>query len=314
MHDLPTGKAGAAGHRYFAGGVGHVFQHVVQVLGNAFQVGFGAGCQQQVALHRISVGGGGAVGVDDPHVTVRLPDLDFLNGLDGVVLIDQAVSIVGGAAGTVRGDFGGAALVCVGQELQLAVCIHVGVAACRFRRPGDDLAAGQVVRVERLHAVAAVDGQAAAGQRDPCPLAGQLNQLPDGLGELCLIGPQPAGEIGIQLGHGVVGRDLVAVALGAGGLFSIENAHLGSVPGIVLPVIGQGVPGGNLQAAARVRPDFGFNVVRKRRADGKFLPGVHRSVQGKSFKGAASLSAFQLSAVWQPQNGIVHTSPPVSIR
>ena len=143
MHDLPAGKVGTAGHRYFAGGVGHVFQHVVQVLDNAFQVGFGAGCQQQIALHGISVGGGGAVGVDDPHVTVRLPDLDFLNGLDGVVLVAQAVSIIGGAvAGTVRGDFSSAALVCVGQELQLAVCIHVGVAACRFRRPGDNLSAG----------------------------------------------------------------------------------------------------------------------------------------------------------------------------
>ena len=198
--------------------------------------------------------------------------------------------------------------------MQLAVCIHVGVAACRFRRPGDDLAAGQVVRVERLHAVAAVNGQAAAGKCDPCPLAGQLHQLPDSFGELCLIGVQPTGEIGIQLGHGVVGRDLVAVALGAGGFFSIEDTHLGAVPGIILPVIGQGVPGGNLQAAARVRPDFGFDVVRKRRTDGKFLPGVYRSVQGESFEGAASLSAFQLSAVWQPQNGIVHTSPPVSIQ
>ena len=143
VHDLPAGKAGTAGHGHFAGGVGHVFQHVVQVLDNAFQVGFGAGCQQQVALHCVSVGSGGAVGVDDPHVTVRLPDLDFLNGLDGVVLIAQAVSIIGGAvAGSVRGDFSSTALVCVGQELQLAVCIHVGVAACRFRRPGDDLSAG----------------------------------------------------------------------------------------------------------------------------------------------------------------------------
>ena len=292
MHDLPAGKAGTAGHRYFAGGVGHVFQHVVQVLNNAFQVGFGAGCQQQIALHGIGVGGSGAVGVDDPHVTVRLPDLDFLNGLDGVVLIDQAVSIVGGAAGTVRGDFSSAALVCVGQKLQLAVCIHVGVAACRFRRPGDDLAAGQVVRVERLHAVAAVDGQAAAGQRNPCPLAGQLNQLPDSFGELRLIGPQPAGEVRIQLGHGVIRRDLVAVALGAGGLFSIENAHLGTAPGIILPVIGQGVPGGNLQAATRVRPDFGFDVVRKRRADGKLLPGVHRSVQRQAFDRAAGGAAL----------------------
>ena len=143
VHDLPAGKAGTAGHRYLAGGVGHVFQHVVQVLGNAFQVGFGAGCQQQVALHCIGVGGGGAVGVDDPHVTVRLPDLDFLNGLDRVVLVAQAVGIVGGAvAGTVRGDFNSAALVCVGQELQLAVCVHVGIAACCFRRPGDNLSAG----------------------------------------------------------------------------------------------------------------------------------------------------------------------------
>ena len=198
--------------------------------------------------------------------------------------------------------------------MQLAVCIHVGVAACRFRRPGDDLSAGQVVRIERLHAVAAVDGQAAAGQRNPCPLAGQLYQLPDSFGELCLIGVQPTGEVRIQLGHGVIRRDLVAVALGAGGLFGIENAHLGAAPGIVLPVVGQGVPGSNLQAAARVRPDFGFDVVRKRRADGKFLPGVHRSVQGKIFESAAGLAAFQLSAVWQPQNGIVHTSPPVSIR
>ena len=176
--------------------------------------------------------------------------------------------------------------------MQLAVCIHVGVAACRFRRPGDDLAAGQVVRVERLHAVAAIDGQAAAGQRDPRPLAGQLYQLPDGLGELRLIGPQPAGKVRIQLGHGVVGRDLVAVALGAGGLFSIENAHLGAVPGIILPVIGQGVPGGNLQAATRVRPDFGFDVVRERRADGKFLPGVHRSVQRQAFDRAAGGAAL----------------------
>ena len=247
MYDLAAGKAGAAGHRYFAGGVGHVFQHVVQVLDDAFQVGFGAGCQQQIALHCIGVGGSGAVGVDDPHVTVRLPDLDFLNGLDCVVLVAQAVSIIGGAvAGTVRGEFNSAALVCVGQELQLAVCIHVGVAACRFRRPGDDLAAGQVIRIERLHAVAAIDGQAAAGQRNPRPLAGQLNQLPDSFGELCLIGPQPAGEVRIQLGHGVVGRDLVAVALGAGGLFSIENAHLGAAPGIVLPVVGQGIPGSDL--------------------------------------------------------------------
>ena len=262
-------------------------------MDNAFQVGFGAGCQQQIALHCIGVGDSGAVGVDDPHVTVRLPDLDFLNGLDCVVLVAQAVSIIGGAvAGTVRGDFNCAALVCVGQELQLAVCIHVGVAACCFRRPGDDLAAGQVVRVERLHAVAAIDGQAAAGKRDPCPLAGQLYQLPDGFGELCLIGVQPAGEVRIQLGHGVVGRDLVAVALGAGGLFSIENAHLGAVPGIVLPVIGQGVPGSNLQAAARVCPDFGFDVVRKRRADGELLPGVHRSVQRQAFDRAAGGAAL----------------------
>ena len=293
VHDLPAGKAGAAGHRYFAGGVGHVFQHVVQVLDNAFQVGFGAGRQQQIALHCISVGGGGAVGVDDSHVTVRLPDLDFFNGLDRVVLVAQAVSIIGGAvAGTVRGDFNCAALVCVGQELQLAVCIHVGVAACRFRRPGDDLAAGQVVRVERLHAVAAIDGQAAAGQRNPCPLAGQLYQLPDSFGELCLIGVQPAGKVCIQLGHGVIGRDLVAVALGAGGLFSIENAHLGAVPGIVLPVVGQGVPGSNLQAAARVRPDFGFDVVRKRRADGELPPGVHRSMQRQAFDRAAGGAAL----------------------
>lgn len=143
VHDLPAGKAGAAGHRYFAGGVGHVFQHVVQVLGNAFQVGFGAGCQQQVALHCIGVGGSGAVGVDDPHVTVRLPDLHFLNGLYRVVLVTQAVRIKSNAAvGSIRGDFSSAALVCVGQELQLAVCIHVGVAACRFRRPRNDLAAG----------------------------------------------------------------------------------------------------------------------------------------------------------------------------
>ena len=143
MHDLPTGKSGTARHRYFAGGVRHAFQHVVQVLGNGFQVGFGSGCQQQVALHCIGVGGSGAVGVNHPHVIVRLPDLDFLNGLDRVVLIAQTVGIVGGAvAGTVWGDFSSAALVCVGQELQLAVCIHVGVAACRFRRPGDDLSAG----------------------------------------------------------------------------------------------------------------------------------------------------------------------------
>ena len=247
VHDLPAGKAGAAGHRYFAGGVGHVFQHVVQVLDNAFQVGFGAGCQQQIALHCISVGGGGAVGVDDSHVTVRLPDLDFFNGLDRVVLVAQAVSIIGGAAaGTVRGDFDSAALIGVGQELQLAVRVHVGIAASRFRRPGDDLSAGQVVRVERLHAVAAIDGQAAAGKRDPRPLAGQLNQLPDSFGELCLIGVQPAGKVRIQLGHGVIGRDLVAVALGAGGLFSIENTHLGAAPGIVLPVVGQGIPGSDL--------------------------------------------------------------------
>ena len=311
MHDLPAGKAGAAGHRYFAGGVGHVFQHVVQVLDNAFQVGFGAGCQQQIALHCISVGGGGAVGVDDSHVTVRLPDLDFFNGLDRVVLVAQAVSIIGGAAaGTVRGDFDSAAFIGVGQELQLAVRVHVGIAASRFRRPGDDLSAGQVVRVERLHAVAAIDGQAAAGKRDPRPLAGQLNQLPDSFGELCLIGVQPTGEIGIQLGHGVVGRDLVAVALGAGGLFSIENAHLGAVPGIILPVIGQGVPGGNLQAAARVRPDFGFDVVRERRADGKFLPGVHRSVQRQAFDRAAGLAAAQFRTAWESENWLeqIYTS------
>ena len=176
--------------------------------------------------------------------------------------------------------------------MQLAVRVHVGIAACCFRRPGDNLSAGQVVRVERLHAVAAVDGQAAAGKRDPCPLAGQLNQLPDSFGELRLIGVQPTGEVRIQLGHGVVGRDLVAVALGAGGLFSIENAHLGAVPGIVLPVVGQGIPGGNLQAAARVCPDLGFNVVRKRRADGEFLPGVYRSVQGKALHRAAGGAAL----------------------
>ena len=143
-----------------------------------------------------------------------------------------------------------------------------------------------------MHAVAAVDGQTAAGKRDPCPLAGQLYQLPDGLGELRLIGPQPAGKVCIQLGHGVIGRDLVAVALGAGGLFSIENAHLGAVPGIILPVIGQGVPGGNLQAAARVRPDFGFDVVRERRTDGELLPGVHCSVQGKALHRAAGGAAL----------------------
>ena len=176
--------------------------------------------------------------------------------------------------------------------MQLAVRVHVGIAACCFRRPGDNLSAGQVVRVERLHAVAAVDGQAAAGKRDPCPLAGQLYQLPDSFGELRLIGVQPAGKVRIQLGHGVIGRDLVAVALGAGGLFSIENAHLGAVPGIVLPVVGQGIPGGNLQAAARVRPDFGFNVVRKRRADGKFLPGVYRSVQRQALHRAAGGAAL----------------------
>ena len=161
------------------------------------------------------------------------------------------------------------------------------------------MAAGQVVRVERLHAVAAVDGQAAAGKRDPCPLAGQLNQLPDGFGELRLIGVQPTGEVRIQLGHGVVGRDLVTVALGAGGLFSIENTHLGAVPGIILPVIGQGVPGGNLQVAVRVRPDFGFNVVRKRRANGELLPGVHRNVQRQAFDRAAGGAACHLSAVFQ---------------
>ena len=154
------------------------------------------------------------------------------------------------------------------------------------------MAAGQVVCVERLHAVATVDGQADAGKRDPCPLAGQLNQLPDGLGELRLIGPQPAGKVRIQLGHGVVGRDLVAVALGAGGLFSIENAHLGAVPGIVLPVVGQGIPSRNLQAAARVRPDFGFDVVRKRRTDGELLPGVYCGVQGKAFDRVAGGAAL----------------------
>ena len=103
---------------------------------------------------------------------------------------------------------------------------------------------------------------------------------------------QPAGEVRIQLGHGVVGRDLVAVALGAGGFFSIENAHLGAVPGIVLPVVRQGIPSRDLQAAARVRPDFGFDVVRKRRTDGKFLPGVHRSVQGKALHRAAGGAAL----------------------
>ena len=311
MHDLPAGKAGAAGNGHFAGGVGHAFQHVVQVLGNGFQVGFGAGCQQQIALHCVGVGGSGAVGVDDPHVTVRLPNLDFLNGLDGVVLVAQAVGIVGGAvAGTVRGDFGRAALIGVGQELQLAVCIHVGIAASGFRRPGDNLSAGQVVRVERLHAVAAIDGQAAAGKRNPRPLAGQLYQLPDGLGELRLIGPQPAGEVRIQLGHGVIGRDLVAVALGAGGLFGVENAHLGAVPGIVLPVVGQGVPSRDLQAAVRVRPDFGFNVVRKRRADGEFLPGVYRSVQGKVFDRTVRLAAAQFRTAWESENWLeqIYTS------
>ena len=143
-----------------------------------------------------------------------------------------------------------------------------------------------------MHAVVAVDGQAAAGQRNPRPLAGQLNQLPDSFGELCLIGVQPTGEIGIQLGHGVVGRDLVAVALGAGGLFSIENAYLGSVPGIILPVVGQGVPGSDLQAAARVRPDFGFDVVRERRANSELLPGVYRGVQGKTLHRAAGGAAL----------------------
>ena len=103
---------------------------------------------------------------------------------------------------------------------------------------------------------------------------------------------QPAGEVRIQLGHGVVGRDLVAVALGAGGLFGIENAHLGAVPGIILPVVGQGVPGSNLQAAARVRPDFGFNVVRKRRANSELLPGVHRSMQRQAFDRAAGGAAL----------------------
>ena len=103
---------------------------------------------------------------------------------------------------------------------------------------------------------------------------------------------QPAGEVRIQLGHVVVGRDLVAVALGAGGLFSIENTHLGAVPGIILPVVGQGVPGGNLQAAARVRPDFGFDVVRISRADGEFLPGVYRSVQRQVFDRTAGGAAL----------------------
>ena len=112
-----------------------------------------------------------------------------------------------------------------------------------------------------MNSYAAIDGQAAAGQRNPRPLAGQLNQLPDGLGKLRLIGPQPAGEVRIQLGHIVIGRDLVAVALGAGGLFGVENAHLGAAPGIVQPVVGQDVSGSNLQAAAWVRPDFGLDVV-----------------------------------------------------
>lgn len=110
---------------------------------------------------------------------------------------------------------------------------------------------------------------------------------------------QPAGEVRIQLGHIVIGRDLVAVALGAGGLFSIENTHLGAVPGIVLPVQRQGVPGSNLQAAARVRPDFGFNVVRKRRANSELLPGIDRRVQRNAFDGIARTVTRQLSAVFQ---------------
>ena len=90
------------------------------------------------------------------------------------------------------------------------------------------------------------------------------------------------------LGAGDLGHVfLVAFALGAGGLFGRENAHLGAVPGIILPVVGQGVPGSKLQAAARVRPDFGFNVVRKRRANSELLPGVHRSMQRQAFDRAA---------------------------
>ena len=50
--------------------------------------------------------------------------------------------------------------------------------------------------------------------------------------------------------------------------------------------------GSDLQAAARVRPDFGFDVVRKRRADGKFLPGVYRSVQRQAFDRAAGGAAL----------------------
>ena len=48
--DVYKRQAGTTGHGHFARGIGHAFQHVVQVLGNGFQVGFGAGCQQQVCL------------------------------------------------------------------------------------------------------------------------------------------------------------------------------------------------------------------------------------------------------------------------
>ena len=272
----------------------------IQRLRDRPQRGVGAGCQQQIALDGQRVGARLIGGENHPDVVTALPDLDLVDCLTGIILIGQRSVVVrrdavrvGGRSGqqivlfgvlqqraggirqqrrrrrALPGPDDDVAPVRIPRKFKRAVGVGAQKAPGRLRHPGQQLPPGQVVRVKRLHLVAAVGGQRRVGDRHAAARSHGLRKRPQAHGELPLDAAQPGGLDAVQPADRIIGIDLIGVAAVFGRLDGAEDADLFPAARGVQPVTGHLGAGGDAQRVARLHPQLDLQLAGAGRARGK---------------------------------------------
>ena len=189
-HDLPGRKARRRRHPHRAGRVGDAEHQGVEAFGHGPQRFVGGGGQEQVALDRQRVRAGLLRRRDDPDVVGALANLHLVDDGANVILVGQRALVVrhgGGRAGRnleviplgilqqrsgrirqqhpaprPRPDDDVPPILVPGK-CQLAVGRRPQKRPRSLRHPGKQLPPGQVIRIKRLHLVAAIARQRGVG-------------------------------------------------------------------------------------------------------------------------------------------------------
>ena len=333
VHDIQAAAGGNAfgkRYRHLQRSVAFRLQLLIKGTGHRAQ-GVGAvGREKQVPVQHQGVVPLCIGGPDDPHILLALPDLHLVQGSGLVVLVLQGpLQVIPGAvshppdlgrgcaqhrprqaqgraypSGTRRYEHRRPHPVLVPGQFQGTGRRDAGKPSRRLGRPLQKLPPGQAVHAEGPDLIPDVGQviQCARFQRHAAPVAHLADKIGQGQREHPLIVPQPEGQVFVKEDHPVVGRDLVDIGAGLGGLFRQEDARrgLGACIG-VQAVEGQLIPLGNEQTVFRC-PQFQLGAGRTGRPGAQVRAVAHLLGEGHAADGvAAAFAAGQDGTIRQQQ-------------